>query len=100
MPPDEKAKMTLAAFAVTELFPNAIGELVARELQWWANLGYQLDQSGLARRVVAAVEDEQRKRRQAADEHAAEVARRAFRGPHVAVGRASCPHGTTTGAAP
>jgi hypothetical protein len=50
----------------TELFPNGIGELCARELNATAEFGYRLGTDALANRVVAGLQDEQRKQVQRA----------------------------------
>lgn len=66
MDPEEARKFRAAAFLAKTLFPNAIGDLCANELNAIAEFGYRVASDGRAHRLCAALEDERRKRDQVA----------------------------------
>lgn len=50
----DRIRLEQAAFRARKVYPGAIGELIATELDWWATLGYRL----LPKSVVLRVADE------------------------------------------
>jgi hypothetical protein len=66
MDPRTLADLEAAAIAAQRLWPDALGELVATTLRDIADFGYQIGGDAQARRLVARVQDEQRRRDKAA----------------------------------
>lgn len=48
----EKMKIRSAAFRVTRLFPNVIGEVLSRELLTWEEFGYRIGGQGSVNRLT------------------------------------------------
>lgn len=53
--PHEKLRLLTAAYHAKKKYPGPVGELIAREIESWADFGYRFDNSALVPRVVKEV---------------------------------------------